>query len=160
MQNLSYWSAARLVYVLGAALFILFIGLKFASLDWLSLLYAFAVIAIASFMAYTARRGPAGVSARFAREAYEQGSAYLRQIIFLGTPAFIALAAWVAYDLSQLESGQLESVRIWAPIALLYEYCGYWFAIMCIPGLSIFIIGGLLRKVAVAQLQENQIPLD
>jgi hypothetical protein len=33
--------------------------------------------------------------------------------------AAYGLGGWFYYDLSRLESGEIESVRIWAPIAML-----------------------------------------
>lgn len=53
----------------------------------------------------------------------------------LSIVAFPILSAFVIWDLQKLESG--HSALIWAPVALLYEYLGYWPAVLFCPILGI-----------------------
>jgi len=51
---------------------------------------------------------------------------YYRRMLWLSLIAFPALSALSAYELHELESGAADSVRLWAPLAFLYERLGYW----------------------------------
>jgi len=55
--------------------------------------------------------------------------------------------AFTLYDLLRLESREVESVRAWAPIALLYELLGFWPAVLLVPSLWGIIIGLLMLRV-------------
>ncbi len=48
------------------------------------------------------------------------------------------LTVFLYRDFAKLESGEVESMKVWAPIALLYNIAGMW------GGLSIFIILSIL----------------
>ena len=50
------------------------------------------------------------------------------------------LSAWVYSDLSALESGEVESVILWAPIAMAYDFLGFWGAVSILPVLVVFLI--------------------
>jgi hypothetical protein len=50
-----------------------------------------------------------------------------------------ALGAWFFYDLLRLENGDVESVRVWAPMAMLYETLGFWPAVLLLPAIGLFI---------------------
>ena len=53
--------------------------------------------------------------------------------IAFGAICAFGLGIWVFYDLSRLESGAIESTRVWAPIAMLYESLGFWPAVSVLP---------------------------
>lgn len=62
---------------------------------------------------------------------------YYKRLFYISIPAFIILSVWIYYDLTELESGNEDSVTIWAPIAFLYEKGGYWLAILTTPIIGI-----------------------
>jgi hypothetical protein len=62
---------------------------------------------------------------------------YYKRVFYISIPAFIILSIWIYYDLNELETGNVETVRLWAPIAFLYENGGYWLAILTTPILGI-----------------------
>lgn len=43
------------------------------------------------------------------------------------------LAVWVYHDLAAVDSGAVESVSVWWPVALLYEHVGFWPAVLLLP---------------------------
>jgi len=45
----------------------------------------------------------------------------------------IAMEVWLHFDLRALESGEVESIYVWEPIAWLYEVAGYWGAMSVMP---------------------------
>jgi hypothetical protein len=49
----------------------------------------------------------------------------LRRMILIVPITFTPLAAFVAYDLAQVEYGGATSVRVWAPVAFLYNKFGF-----------------------------------
>lgn len=54
----------------------------------------------------------------------------------------ILLAGFLYYQLMQLETGTVASVRVWWPVALLYNTVGFWGAISC-PGILAVLFLGL-----------------
>jgi len=54
--------------------------------------------------------------------------------------AVFGLGGWFYYDLSRLESGEIESTRVWAPIAMLYDTLGFWPAVCLLPAIGCFIV--------------------
>lgn len=84
----------------------------------------------------------------------EEAAAYFKRILIMSAIAFPILSAWIIYDLSALETGTEESVRIWAPIAFLYNIGGYWPAILATPALGIFVLTSLYRKFKAAEEAE------
>jgi hypothetical protein len=67
---------------------------------------------------------------------------FWKQILFFGG-AFAVLTVMTVLDLNALESGEVESVRLWAPIVSFYERFGYWPAVLLVPLLGI-VCGGAL----------------
>ena len=49
-----------------------------------------------------------------------------------------AIGFWVFCDLTAFESGAEEDVRVWAPVAALYEYFGFWPAVLLLPSMGVF----------------------
>jgi hypothetical protein len=71
--------------------------------------------------------------------------------------AFSALSIWVICDLNRLESHEVQSVTVWAPIAALYNAFGYWPAVLATPIFGVFIFGAGLAKMrdSMAKQQAN-----
>jgi len=64
----------------------------------------------------------------------------LRRMILIIPIAFTPLAAFVGYDLAQVEYGWATSVRVWAPVALLYNNFGFWPAVLFVPAAGLLLI--------------------
>jgi hypothetical protein len=77
----------------------------------------------------------------------EESVGFYKKMIFIGIPAFIGLSLWTYFDLNNLESGNVESVRLWEPISLLYEFGGFWIAVLATPLLGIVSVFLLIRKI-------------
>jgi hypothetical protein len=68
------------------------------------------------------------------------------RLMLIITLALMPAEAFTLYDLMRLESREVESVRVWAPIALLYELLGFWPAVLFVPALWGIIIGLLMFR--------------
>jgi hypothetical protein len=56
------------------------------------------------------------------------------------------LAWWVYTDLRALETGAEAGVRVWWPVAVLYERVGYWPAVLLLPAIaSGLLVAGLVQ---------------
>lgn len=77
--------------------------------------------------------------------------ASLKRLMYLFLPACVVLSTWIIYDLNQLESGGADSVRLWAPVAFLYDQLGYWPAILFVPVLGLVVLGLLWRQIRLRQ---------
>src|SRR5262249_15631472 len=71
----------------------------------------------------------------------------LRRMILIVPIAFTPLAALVGYELAQLEFGLAKSVRVWAPVALLYNNFGFWPAVLLVPVAGLLLIMALAWKL-------------
>jgi hypothetical protein len=71
----------------------------------------------------------------------------LRRMILIVPIAFTPLAAFVAYELAQVEYGSAKSVRVWAPVAFLYNNFGFWPAVLAVPVLGLLLIMALAWKL-------------
>lgn len=70
----------------------------------------------------------------------------------LGYSALALLfAGLVFYQLYQLETGAVDSVRLWLPVGLLYRTVGFWGAIGCPCSLALIFFG-----TAVVQLMRSR----
>ena len=59
------------------------------------------------------------------------------------------LGAWFYSDLVKLETGKVESVRLWAPVVYLYEHFGFYTAVSIVPVIGlIFLIWGLKQLIS------------
>jgi hypothetical protein len=67
---------------------------------------------------------------------------FWKQILVFGA-AFAAGTVLAARDLDALESGAVESVRVWAPVASFYERFGYWPAVLLLPTVGL-LCGGVI----------------
>jgi amino acid transporter len=76
----------------------------------------------------------------------EQIKFYSRFII-ISIIAFSLLTIIIYTDLNDLQSGTVESVRIWAPVAFLYNQFGYLTALLSVPILGLLSIFGFGKKI-------------
>lgn len=77
--------------------------------------------------------------------------------IIISTIAFPLLSFIIYMDLNDLQSGTLETVSIWAPVAFLYNEFGYLTALLSVPTLGIFCISAFCGKVyTIKQEVKNQ----
>lgn len=63
----------------------------------------------------------------------EEQIRYYQQRLIAAPLIIIPLTIWVAYDMERLSSGAVEQLRVWAPIAALYNSFGYWGAVLLFP---------------------------
>ena len=61
---------------------------------------------------------------------------FWKQILFFGG-AFLFMTVKTVMDLNALEAGEVETVRLWAPIVSFYERFGYWAAVLLPPVLGL-----------------------
>jgi hypothetical protein len=71
----------------------------------------------------------------------------LRRLILIIPIAFTPLAAFVGYELAQVEYGWVKSVRVWAPAAFLYNNLGFWPAVLLVPAAGLLLIMALAWKL-------------
>ena len=71
----------------------------------------------------------------------------LRRAILIVPIAFTPLAAFVGYELAQVEYGLAQSVRVWAPVAFLYNNFGFWPAVLFVPVAGLLLIMSLAWKL-------------
>jgi len=65
---------------------------------------------------------------------------YLKKIIIISYFAFPLLSIMTVWELKGLEAGQIETVRLWFPLAFIYEYFGYWPTVLSPLCLGIIVI--------------------
>jgi hypothetical protein len=71
-----------------------------------------------------------------------------RKMAPIATVFVLGLSAWQVHDLLQLERGEAADVRVWWPVALLYDAFGFWVAILALPLLWAVLLLVGLRKAA------------
>lgn len=71
----------------------------------------------------------------------------LRRMMLIIPIAFTPLAAFVGYELAQVEYGGAKSVRVWAPVAFLYNNFGFWPAVLFVPAAGLLLIMALAWKL-------------
>ena len=71
----------------------------------------------------------------------------LRRMMLILPIAFTPLAAFVAYELAQVEYGGATRVRVWAPVAFLYNNFGFWPAVLFVPAAGLLLIMLLAWKL-------------
>jgi len=71
----------------------------------------------------------------------------LRRMMLILPIAFTPLAAFVAYELAQVEYGGATGVRVWAPVAFLYNNFGFWPAVLFVPAAGLLLIMSLAWKL-------------
>ena len=71
----------------------------------------------------------------------------LRRMILMVPIAFTPLAALVGYEIAQVEYGWEGTVRVWAPVAFLYNNFGFWPAVLFVPAAGLLLIMFLAWKL-------------
>lgn len=56
------------------------------------------------------------------------------------------VSGWIYFLLQRLERGEDESTSVWAPIAMLYEFFGFWPAVLCLPVLCLLGLVSLVHQ--------------
>lgn len=79
---------------------------------------------------------------------------YWRWIV-MSVVAFPLLSFIVYMDLNDLESGTVEGVRLWFPIAFLYKQFGYWTAILSVIAIGLICISVFGRKIYLSRMQNK-----
>src|SRR5262245_52875370 len=79
----------------------------------------------------------------------------LRRMMLILPIAFTPLAAFVAYELAQVEYGGVASVRVWAPVAFLYNNFGFWPAVLFVPAVGLLLIMSLAWKLRTIRENPN-----
>lgn len=67
------------------------------------------------------------------------------------------LSCWTYYDLFSVETGAEQSVSVWVPVAMLYNFFGFWPAVLCWPLFCSLVIGASFIRIqkAKSMLQQN-----
>lgn len=129
----------------------IFVGID--ELDIFMLVGGIGVALILAYKAYACFKGDASPTIKDLSEGpttdatADDRIGFHRRLIFIATPLFLFLSLWIIYDLNRLESSEVESVSIWAPIAFLYKIGGYWSAVFTVPALGLFVVGANLKKI-------------
>src|SRR5262249_19779042 len=71
----------------------------------------------------------------------------LRRMMWIIPVALAPAAALVAYDLVRLEGGSVGRVRVWAPVAIIYNTFGFWPAVLIIPAAGLLLVLVLVTKL-------------
>jgi hypothetical protein len=77
----------------------------------------------------------------------EERAAAVRRLTLLFSAAAIVGSGFTLYQLVQLELGWAQRVTVWAPIALLYDFLGFWPAVLLVPALGLLGIIGMASKL-------------
>jgi hypothetical protein len=76
----------------------------------------------------------------------EERAAAVRRLMLLFSAAILVGSGFTLYQLMQLEFGRAQRVTVWAPIALLYDFLGFWPAVLFVPALGLLGIIGMVSK--------------
>jgi hypothetical protein len=142
------WAYALLV--VGGLLLVAFQGLE---IDTFGLVFGVCILAFFSYKSYTCFRDLKVVRQEDMVYAppkdatVQEQISYFKRILILSAIAFPILSIWIYLDLNSLESGEVDSVRLWEPVAFLYNIGGYWAAILTVPVLGIIVLGTMLKKI-------------
>ncbi|MGJ4789538.1 hypothetical protein [Leptospira koniambonensis] len=80
---------------------------------------------------------------------------YFKNMMYLSFVSFPFLSIVIAWDLNKLESGSVERVSIWAPVAFVYEQLGYWPGVLFVPLLGILVIFLSIKKIRQMKSEEK-----
>jgi hypothetical protein len=87
----------------------------------------------------------------------EEEATFYKRMIYFALAAFPALMLITIMDLNDLEGGIVQQVRLWAPIAFLYDYFGYWVTILSIPLAGMIVVFLLFRKWKSASIMNEEV---
>ena len=79
---------------------------------------------------------------------------YFRRMLWVSAIAFPGLTAITAWELSRLESGEVEHVRLWAPLSALYEVEGFGPTVAAVPILGLLCMSVFTYKLK--QLEDRR----
>lgn len=54
--------------------------------------------------------------------------------------------AWIYTELLSLQNGEVQSIKLWAPLAFLYNHLGFYPAVLVLPLLGVCMVISALRK--------------
>jgi hypothetical protein len=115
-------------------------------------------VAFLGFGAYTLRRqlkqDPTTPVLTVADLPPAEGARQLRRFMWIIVLVLTPGSAWIAYDLAQVEFGTARSVRVWAPVALMYNFFGFWPAVLLLPVLGVALL--LTMAWALRTIKERQ----
>lgn len=77
----------------------------------------------------------------------EQRAHALRRLLLLFAAAVLIGALFTAYELVQVEYAGARRATVWAPVAAVYNFVGFWPALLFIPALGFIGIAAMLRKL-------------
>jgi hypothetical protein len=77
----------------------------------------------------------------------ESRAAAVRRLILLFGAAILLLGGFTLYQLLQLESGGAQRVTAWGPIAPLYDFLGFWPAVLFVPAIGVLGLTAMARKL-------------
>lgn len=49
-------------------------------------------------------------------------------------------SVWTYLDLRALEDGSANQVMLWGPVSMIYDYFGFWPAVLCFPAIILLIV--------------------
>jgi len=67
---------------------------------------------------------------------------------------FPPATAIVAYELHRFESGTIDEIRLWVPVAAMYESLGYWPAVLVVPAIGVLGVLVFLNQLRSLPRQE------
>ena len=65
-----------------------------------------------------------------------EGARQTRNLMWIVGIVLTFGAAFMAYQLAQVEFGSARSATVWGPVALMYELFGFWPAVLLLPALG------------------------
>ena len=77
----------------------------------------------------------------------ENRVAAMRRLMLLFSAAILLLGGFTLYQLLQLEYGWAQRVNVWGPIAPLYDFLGFWPAVLFIPAIGVLGLTAMARKL-------------
>jgi hypothetical protein len=115
--------------------------------------FAYLMAAVCGFMSY--RQFKQADAVKDEEMAYappvnastKQQITFYKRYMLIGLIAYIVLTIIIVPDLNDLETHNVESVHLWAPVAFLYNHFGYWPAVLFVPVLGLIITLLFIRKI-------------
>jgi hypothetical protein len=75
-----------------------------------------------------------------------EGARQTRIAIWVLAIIFILGSGFMVYQLVQVEFGR-QRATVWAPVAMMYDFFGFWPAVLFVPVLGLLILFALARKL-------------
>jgi hypothetical protein len=86
----------------------------------------------------------------------EQRVTALQRLMLLFGAAILVGTLMTGYELVHLEYGGAKRAAVWAPVAGLYNFVGFWPAVLFFPALGVFGITAMVRKMRVLKKAQDQ----